>query len=236
MKRQLEFRIKPQPDDAACGPTCLQAVYDYYGDPMALRRVIREVPALKEGGTLAVLLACHALKRGYHAKIFTYNLQVFDPTWFTGGVDIAERLRRQIRAKRDAKLRFASRAYLEFLSLGGRVLLQDLTPALIRKYLNRSVPILTGLSSTFLYRAARETRSDDAPDDVRGEPTGHFVVVFGYDRRTKRVMIADPLKSNPFSRGQFYPVSMSRLIDAILLGVVTYDANLLIIETAATSL
>jgi len=34
------------------------------------------------GGTLAVNLANHALRRGYRALIVTYNLTVFDPSWF----------------------------------------------------------------------------------------------------------------------------------------------------------
>lgn len=41
-----------------------------------------ETPELEDGGTLAVLLGTQAIRRGYHAKIFTYNLRVFDPSWF----------------------------------------------------------------------------------------------------------------------------------------------------------
>ena len=37
--------------------------------------------------TLAVLLGCHALRRGYEATIYTFNLQVFDPTWFEEPTD-----------------------------------------------------------------------------------------------------------------------------------------------------
>ncbi len=81
----LHVDILPQPDDTTCGPTCLHAAYRYYGDIISLTQVIREVRKLKGGGTLAVFLACHALKRGYQAKIYTYNLHVFDPTWFIEG-------------------------------------------------------------------------------------------------------------------------------------------------------
>lgn len=49
MPRQLELEILPQPDDATCGPTCLQAVYRYFGDDMPLEQVIRETPALGGG-------------------------------------------------------------------------------------------------------------------------------------------------------------------------------------------
>ncbi|HPF71947.1 MAG TPA: cysteine peptidase family C39 domain-containing protein, partial [Candidatus Krumholzibacteria bacterium] len=75
----LPFEIAPQPDETTCGPTCLHAIYRYYGDDIPLDQVVREVPTLEQGGTLAVLLAGHALARGYRAAIHTYKLQIFDP-------------------------------------------------------------------------------------------------------------------------------------------------------------
>jgi len=44
------------------------------------------------------------------------------------------------------------------------------------------------------------------------------------------VLIADPLQKNPLAGVNQYIVSIDRVICAILLGIVTYDANLLIIE------
>jgi hypothetical protein len=230
----LNLDIRVQPDDITCGPTCLHAVYRYYGDSMRLRTVIDEVAGLSEGGTLAVMLACHALRRGYRATIYTYNLTVFDPTWFTrDDVDMSERIRAQMEVKTDAKLHAASHGYLDYLSLGGEIRFEELSRGLIRRYLKRGRPILTGLSATYLYRCPRER--DAGPtrlvgDDVRGEPTGHFVVVCGYDAETKEVLVADPLSPNPVSDSQRYHVPIDRLLNAILLGIVTYDSNLLILE------
>jgi len=226
---ELEFRIQPQPDDAACGPTCLHAVYRYFGDEIQLESVIEETRSLAAGGTLGVFLANHALGRGYRATIYTYNLQVFDPTWFeAGAVSPAEQLREQRAAKDDAKLAEATDGYLEFLRLGGRIVFTDLNSALIRKHLNRRIPILTGLSATYLYRSSREV--NDLEDDVRGEPVGHFVVLCGYDRSNRSVLVADPLTSNPLAEDPVYRVKTDRLIAAILLGIVTNDANLVVLE------
>lgn len=231
MESRLTVDMLPQPDDFTCGPTCLHAVYRYYGDELPLEQVVAEVPRLSDGGTLDVLLACHALRRGYRARIYTYNLQIFDPTWFVPGVpDVAERLRAQRAAKPSPKLHVATDAYLEFLQLGGQLRFKDLDTALVCKYLNRGVPLLTGLSSTYLYRSAREFGPDLADDDIRGVPSGHFVVLCGYDRLEREVLVADPLLSNPVSGSNQYLVSVDRVICAILLGIVTYDANLLIIE------
>lgn len=236
MALEAQLEILPQPDDTTCGPTCLHAVYRYWGEDLELDRVIREVTPLESEGTLAVLLACHALRRGYRATIYTYNLHVFDPSWFREeGVDLAERLRAQARVKTDRKLRFATRAYLEFLSLGGEIRFRELTLDLIRSYLKRGRPILTGLSATYLYGCPRER---DVPgeegrmvyDDVRGHPTGHFVVLSEYDPETREVVVADPLGDNPRFGGQYYRVGIQRALGAILLGVLTYDANFLVIE------
>ncbi|MBN2445355.1 MAG: C39 family peptidase [Phycisphaerae bacterium] len=234
MAGTLELGTLPQPDDTTCGPTCLHAVYSHFGDPLDLQTVIGEVSMLENGGTLAVMLANHALRRGYRATIYTYNLQFFDPTWFTRpGVDLYAKLIAQAAAKVDQKLRIATGAYLDFLRQGGVVRFEDLTTRLIRKYLVAGVPVLTGLSYTYLYNASREFGPADDEDDIRGTPAGHFVVLCGYDKDGRTVRIADPLHHNPLGLGAVYSIPIERVLCAILLGVLTYDANLLVIEPQA---
>ena len=121
--------ILPQPDDETCGPTCLHAVYGYYSDAIPLEELIAEVPQLDTGGTLAVILANHALRRGYKATIYTYNLRIFDPTWFIPKrQNLVPKLEAQARAKPVPKLRRAIHEYLDFLELGGQLRYEDLSP------------------------------------------------------------------------------------------------------------
>lgn len=229
--RDLQLDILAQPDDFTCGPTCLHAVLRHYGSRATLDEIIGETPRLENGGTLGVMLAAQAIRRGFRARIYTYNLRIFDPTWFGApGVDLADKLRRQARHKQGARFRAATQAYCDFLEAGGEIRFEDLTRKLIRGYLKRGIPILTGLSATYLYRTAREFGPDDDYDDLRGEPSGHFVVVSGYDPRRKEVIVADPMDPNPVSETRRYTLGIDRLIGAILLGVLTYDANLLIIQ------
>ncbi len=231
MRRPIKLEIQAQPDDTTCGPTCLHAVYRYYEDDVSLEQVISETPQLTEGGTLAAVLSAHALRRGYQTTLYTFNLNVFDPTWFQSPeVNLIEKLEAQQRAKNWARLQAATPGYIEHLKLGGRILFEDLTGSLIRRFLNRRVPILTGLSSTYLYAAMREFGPDCHPDDVRGAPAGHFVVLCGYDKARRKVRVADPYLANPLGEEHYYDVSLERLVCAILLGVLTYDANLLIVE------
>ena len=228
---RLPIIMQPQPDEATCGPTCLHALYQFYGGKDSLRAVIERTQSLDTGGTLAVFLACDALRRGYAATIYTYNLQVFDPTWFKPpGADLSERLRQQMQYKTQEKLQTACRGYLEFLALGGQLRFTDLTRRLIREYLGRSIPILTALSATYLYRSMREYGPKDTPDDIRGEPSGHFVILSGYNPAERTVLVSDPLLPNPFSDTHHYAIDVDRVICSVLLGILTYDANVLIIR------
>ena len=231
---RLPLTMLPQPDETTCGPTCLHAIYRYWGGDEPLADVIARNRELEHGGTFAVFLACDALRRGYQATIYTYNLTVFDPTWFVRGVDIAERLRQQREAKNDRRLRQVTEGYQEFLRLGGRLRLADLCRPLIRGLLRRGWPILTGLSSTYLYRAAREFGPNDVPDDVRGVPAGHFVVIAGYNRKDRTVLVADPYGPHPYGESHEYWINIDRALGAILLGIVTHDANLLLIHPRST--
>jgi hypothetical protein len=228
---RLPVKILPQPDETTCGPTCLQAVYDYWGKEEALGGVIARTGRLEHGGTFAVFLACDALRNGFCATIYTYNLNVFDPTWFGNPkVNIAQRLEQQLKVKTDYRLQHATAGYLEFLKLGGRLRQMDLSHGLIHRLLRRKHPILTGLSSTYLYRTPREYGPEDKPDDVRGVPAGHFVVIAGYDIEQRKVLVMDPYQMNPYGGSHEYWISIDRVIGAVLLGIVTHDANLLIIH------
>lgn len=236
MENSLSLEILPQPDDTTCGPTCLHAVYRYFGDDLPLERVIAESRSLHGGGTLAVFLACHALHRGYRATIYTYNLEIFDPSWYGAGTpDIKDRLRRQLEFKDTPKFRTATEGYLEFLELGGKLRFEDLTTGLIRRHLKRRIPILTGLSATYLYHSPREYGSGSEYDDLRGVPTGHFVILSGYEPSTRSISVVDPLHPNPVAPGHHYEISIDRVMGAILLGVLTHDANLLVIEPGGAS-
>lgn len=231
---KLEFPMDPQPSDDSCGPACLRALYQYYGRSADISDLIRDIPQLTTGGTLAVHLGIDALRRGFQARLHTHNLRIFDPTWFSGDSrrldGFREKLESQTRVRPNEKTRMAAKAYLKFHDLGGDIRMGDLNAQLIRKALAKGHPILVGLSSTYLYRTAREIPESNDHDDIHGDPVGHFVVLTGYDRATRLVMVADPYEENPLSHDHSYTVAMDRLLNAILLGVLTYDGNLLVIQ------
>jgi hypothetical protein len=230
-----ELRVQRflQPDDVTCGPTCLRKVYDFYGIHAEVEAVIGEIDRNEDGGTLAVFLGMAALRRGLRGRIFGYDLQIFDPTWAAlPAHELDARLEGRLPHLRDVQRRRATLAYLDFLRMGGEIsVLEELTPALLKNVIDREHPLLVGLSATYLYRFARE-RWDAATgrlvdDDVGGEPTGHFVVVVGYEHYGRRFSLRDPSEHVPVSEDGRQVVDAQRLINAILLGDATYDAVLL---------
>jgi hypothetical protein len=111
-----------------------------------------------------------------------------------------------------------------------------LTANLDPHYLKRGIPIMTGLSATYLYNTAREYDVDGRVvyDDVRGESVGHFVVLAGYNRQTRRALVADPFLPTPWRKTSTIAVDIDRLVCAIMLGILTYDGDLLIIQPPKT--
>ncbi|CRX39133.1 cysteine peptidase family C39 domain-containing protein [Estrella lausannensis] len=230
-----KLKMKSQPTDSSCGPTCLKAIYDYYDLPIDLEKIIREVKTLKTGGTLGACLGIHALDHGFDATLYTFNLEIFDPTWFfpkpIDKKQIIQKLRLQKKLKHHAKLQDACDAFIEFLEKGGRIKMRDLSGALLMRYLKRKIPIITGLSSTYLYKCSRiHLNGDEAlKDDVLGAPEGHFVVLESYNPESRLVTINDPWHQNPYSQDLKYEVSKDHLLTSFLIGLLTYDANFTII-------
>ncbi len=233
----INLAIHTQPDDETCGPTSLHAIYRYFGTNCALEDVVNTVERSLSGGTLASLLGKHALYQGFKTTLYVNNVTLFDPTWFKDSQACTQllmaKLQAQMKHKRTRGIVHASQAYLDYLQAGGEICFHTLNLALFNTYFKRGLPILTGLSATYLYQSARE-RFDNFGrsfyDDIRGTPCGHFVVLCGYEAERNNVIVADPHRENPLSHDNYYKVSIDRLINAIMLGVLTYDANLLIIE------
>ena len=236
-----KLKIGSQPTDSTCGPTCLKAIYDYYDYAIELERIITEIPFLETGGTLEVFLGTHALDHGFKARMYTFNLDVFDPTWFfpkpLDPKQLIDKLHLVIQAKKNRKIDIACLAYIEFLEKGGKIRMQDLSMNIILRYLKKGIPILTGLSSTYLYKCSREYVKEGKQhrNDISGHPEGHFVVLESYDTETKIVTLMDPWPENPYSKFLHYSLSRDHLLTAIMLGIFTYDANLMIITKNSNS-
>lgn len=232
----IELNIRPQPNDETCGPTSLHAIYHYYGLNISLNEVIATIERSLSGGTLSPLLGKHALERGFDATIYVNQLDIFDPSWFKKSAAPREmllvKLKSQDKFKQAKGFASVSKAYQEFIELGGNIRFKTIDGQMFKEYFQKKIPILTGLNSTYLYRVSRELYTEHGEcffDDLQGVSSGHFVVLCGYHEKRRHIMVADPFRENPLSKNNYYKVSLARLINAIMLGAQTYDASLLVI-------
>jgi len=227
--------MSAQPDNTSCGPASLHSIYHFLGEEIPLKTIIQEISQFEAGGgTLGVILAKHALSKKFKVTLHSYNLNIFDPSWIKlTGKDLTKKLSLRIKKKDlSPKERIAHQSYIDFIQMGGILKFQDLSPATLIKYLNKGIPLLVGLSATWLYQAKREDPIENEYDDICGDPAGHFVVIHGYNAKTKLINVADPYIPNPIHGEHFYKISIQRIITSILLGVMTFDGNILVIEKA----
>ncbi|MEX2584357.1 MAG: peptidase-C39 like family protein [Gemmatimonadota bacterium] len=232
ISHELQLEQFSQPDDVTCGPSCLLKVYRYFDLALPLETVLEEIDRNEDGGTLAVFLGVAGLRRGFRAKLYSYDLRIFDPTWRAlDSKALGEKIRQRIPHLARTKARRSATAYLEFLKLGGDLEFEELTPALLKRILNRNHPVLAGLSATHLYGFSRERHDpvthDLIDDDVAGDPIGHFVVITGYEHWGRRFVVRDPSAHIPATQDGRLVVDAHKLINSILLGDLTYDAVLL---------
>ncbi len=226
---KIQVHVPLQPDDESCGITCLHSIYQYYGNQTTIDELRKAVVHWSTGGTVGVNLGRNALNHGFTAEIFTYNIKVFDPTWHQlpqKELITKLKLRQQkVRSNRQKKI---ISFYLDFIRLGGKVRFDDLNEKLIQDQFAKQRPIICGLSATYLYQEIRELPNGQE-NDIMGHPVGHFVIVSDYDPSKHEVQIHDPLRRNPISKTGVYTLPFQKFSNAVMLGILTYDANLLVI-------
>lgn len=226
-----DIKIENQPTETTCGPTCLHSIFNYLKKPIPLKKTMAEVRYLDTGGTMGEALGIYALENNLKATVYTHNLNVFDPTWFKlSKKEIIKKLRLQIRAPKTLKIKKSSKLYIDFLKLGGNVKFKPLTTSFLYNLLQEKGPVIVGLSSTYLYMSARERNDDNEADDILGSPQGHFVILGGMSHDHSEVEVFDPLDENPISKSNNYKIDSTRFINSILIGAITYDANIIVIE------
>ena len=223
--------MKPQPTETTCGPTCLETIYKHLGFYEKEEDLFDRIDTNEDGGTLGVHLGTDALKQGFDVTIYTHNLNVFDPTWFQlKQKEIVQKLRTQSKSSKDSKTLFASSSYADFIEMGGKIYFKDLNSSFLYDLLHSHGPVICGLSSTYLYHCARERDSDLKYDDIEGVPQGHFVILSGIKKDLSQVFLADPFENNPAYKEQKYWVNLQHFINSVLIGVITYDANFILIQ------
>ena len=72
----------------------------------------------------------------------------------------------------------------------------------------------------------------ELPPPLPPEPPlpGHFVVLAGFNSNRRTFLVADPYQPTPYGPSPAYWIGLERVMGSILLGIVTHDANLLVVH------
>ena len=220
-------RIKQPPNE--CEPTCLKQILDYFKIDSHLDDLIKRISGDKfkwhnwDYNTGRV-----AIEHGLDVTIYTRSAGIFDPTWFElSAEDLLSKLKEEAEYfKTETYVGLPSfkediKAAIRFLESGGRINFTPISEKLIKEQLDQHKPLIAGVSYTLLVNAPRERYFTKEkrwkPDDIKGQPYGHVVVICGY--KDDSYQIADPW---PQAEDK-YNVIGTILLDAILRN----DSNLI---------
>jgi hypothetical protein len=192
-------QIKPY----SCIPACLQEVFGYYGESITQEEIMKTSENPKMGMSL-IEVGIFSLKHNYKPLIITNNVNIFDPTWFK-----LDSTKLKLNLKKRAKFvddlnQFMIDKYIKFLNLGGEINFETISPALFEKYLSMEIPIIMELASTFLYKLAKSSHPGGFDDAIRGQIEGHGVVIAGFDKKDKFLIIDPNSKKSPSKTGVYW--------------------------------
>jgi len=176
-----------------CGSSSLQQVLAYYGVKLGLDEILKDIKKYKYG-TFMPYLGLYAKRLGFMPKIVTYDVKVFDPTWF--GLLVGQIIKKLETRSREMDVphvyRSECKAFVRYLKAGGAIEFDFIKKGRIIKELERKRPVIVDVCSTILHRKERKNRVKDKYSDTSGEPMYHAVVVSGHEKG--KFIIVDPSK------------------------------------------
>jgi hypothetical protein len=175
---QLEPILQDGP--TACTNACLRMVAGYFGRELERDAIDRALFKDSAGCSFNTDLARIALRHGFAADCYGYNLYLTDPA--DAGLSPAallDRLRRERAHLRDPWYRPMLESIVAALQEGVHYAVRRPAFEIAASYLRARIPVIAVVSYPALH-------------GVRGNPfSGHDVVLTGYDGR--RVFFVDPL-------------------------------------------
>ena len=220
-------RIRQPPNE--CEPTCLKQILDYFKIDSDMEDLIKRISGDKfKWNNWDYNTGRVAIEHGLKVIVYTRSAGIIDPTWFSlSSEGLLSKLKEEYAYfEKEEYVGLPSfkediNAAIKFLETGGRIDFTPISKKLIAGLLKKEKPLIAGVSYTLLVNAPRERYFPEEscwkPDDIKGHPYGHVVVISGY--KGNSFQIVDPW---PQAEDNYY-VKGDILVDAILRN----DSNLL---------
>ncbi len=161
---------------------------------------------MNEYGTWSPYIGIYAMKLGYNVEIFTYDVSLFDPTWFNlSNKSLIKKLKIAIKKIKDKDKKFGVRGYIDFLREGGKLTFKIPTKKILIKFLKKKIPPMAFVNSTAYYKRKRKDFKAGKRSEF-GEVGGHCIVISGY--KNGKFIVTDP----NYFKGGIYEVPEDKLI------------------------
>jgi len=171
-----------------CGPSSLQQVLEYYGRKISLKDILANVKMFPFG-TPPPYLAIGAKKLGYKVRLISFDVNYVDPSWKNSPKnEIIEKLKKRLPTIKNRIINRRTKGLIMALESGVELDIKIPSEKILIKYMKRGIPPIITLSYNVLHDYKRKL--NDKLDDVKGLPTGHYVVVSGYD--DNNFIVTDP--------------------------------------------
>lgn len=227
----MRLNILPQINHQLSGAETLRGIYAYYGEDISMDDLVVSTTRFSNRRLRPLALAIDALERGYAVTVHCCDTRIFDLSWMgLVSSELKEKLEYHKSKADSVHLTQTFDAYIQILEKGGTIDLSEINRAVIRKAVELKAPIIAAVSATHLFHSKREyLDSKDRPvlDDAKGKTAGHLVAVTAWVG--KEITLHDPYLANPITGKAKYKVYISRLMRSILLGVLSYDAQMVVI-------
>ncbi|MBT3984899.1 hypothetical protein HOD38_03165 [archaeon] len=222
---------------SSCGHSSLLQVLAYYGTKLELKEVVNEISSCEVDdlklGASECELGLFAMKRDFKSTVISLDVRRFDATWF----DLSKE---ELKKKLELRSKFlhnlspedfkegqgtqyldnVTKYYSEYFEKDGKVKFLPISKELIKKYIDKKIPVIALVSSQLYFKKARKYNGKF--DDIKGKPTGHWIVVSGYT--DKNFIITDP--ADDLEKDGNVEMEQNYLISSIN----TYGPVILIIE------
>lgn len=237
---KINIKIKEQLKNE-CALECLASVITYFD-----KKETKSKDLSNQIGTVDwkwrnwdYLVATLALKKGFKSKIYTRSTQVFDPSWFSFSkerlIKKLENYQKNISLILNSNKKVYNEFYfwrhpryeiseitaaINFLKNGGEIVFHKIEDSVIKKYIDKKIPVFFVHNSTLLHNNKRKGENGIG-DDFLGHHWGHVSLIIGYNNNN--YFIADP---NELLKNKHY---YSKNKEDVLESIIRFDQNIYVI-------
>jgi len=207
---KLKVPIIKQKRKMGCGPTAMSMLYKYFGKDVSPKGIVKEIGGLTKWGSFTTDLAFMARKLGFKVICYSYALIYFEPGFAKlSHEEFIKKVKSLIRKEKRAYQKRELKSILRVLK--SDIDFQMRIPSLnvIRKFLDKKLPVLVAVNSATLKEKKRDLRF------------GHFIILTGYTK--DKFYYNDP-------HGKRASISADKLIFALSNNVFESSGYLIVIK------